>query len=272
MSKKRIAECNSHKLDILNYVKEKYNFNFKTKLICSNQVTEISEFGFFEQIIYLDERNYTNNELQYIFLHELTHFKYGTNWLKALLYIASILFCWIPQNDYYAEYFNDCIEAFVDKKAVSKLSEREKIEYCQCLLNVYSNTKPSRYKENALITSFISRDEKMIECRIKTILSNPKKSSKYKVNIPMCLSVILLTFIYVFVSYNYIVQPGWQPKEEEIMVWETSSFSSKDSYIIFEDGKYILYHNDMPLLAIDNPSNYPNLPIINQRGEKNEGK
>ena len=260
LSRKRINDPSPHIEEILDFVKNKYGFRFKTKLICNEQVTEISEFGLFFQVIYLDNRDYTDKELQYIFLHELTHFKYGTNWLKMFLNIALVLFCWIPESAYYAEYFNDCIETFVDKKAVSLLSEHEKVEYCRCLLKASENISPSKYKGNSLTTSFVSRNEKMIDCRIKSIITNTDESKKYKVNIPMCLSITLLTVVYVFVSYNYIVQPGWQPVGSDTSDL-SGIFTPDNSYITMENGKFMLYYNGELFLGDIDPDAYPDLPI-----------
>ena len=87
--------------------------------------------------------------------------------------------------------------------------------------------------------------------------------SKIKINIPICISIFLLLFTYIFISSRYVVQPAYEPDAGDLTHPE---FTSENSYIVKEGDWYILYYNDEPFFSNYNIDNFPDVPIIDKWG------
>lgn len=242
--------------EILGDLKRKNKFKFKTKLIQSSSVEFPAECGYFNQTIFINDYNYTEDELRYILLHELVHFEYGTNWLNLFINILNIVFWWNPIIYLYKKHINNIVEIYVDSKVTKEMNDSDKCNYIKCIFKVseiITNNDTSNLKH---ITPLIKNDsDKLLLKRFNNI------KYKNKINIPMCISIILLMFTYIFTSCKYVVQPGWEPPAEDLQNMEISEFTAENSYITIEDGQWVLYYNGELFLSGIDINNFKNVPI-----------
>ena len=66
---------------------------------------------------------------------------------------------------------------------------------------------------------------------------------------------------YVFCSGRYVVQNSGDPPEED-MNWTYSDFTPENSYLIKENGTYILYYKGERFLKDPVLEKIPDVPII----------
>lgn len=249
-------QLDNNYLEILNRVKNENRFKFKTKLIYSGAVEFPAECGYFSQTIFINAYNYTEDELRYILLHELVHFKYGTNWINLFVNILNIIFWWNPIIYIYKKYINNLVEIYVDSKVTKDMDDSQKCNYVKCIFKVseiIANNDTSNLKH---VTPLIKNDsDKLLLKRFNII------KYKNKINIPMCISIILLMFTYIFTSCKYVVQPGWEPPAGDLQNMEISEFTAENSYITIEDGQGVLYYNGELFLSGIDINNFKNIPI-----------
>ncbi|MDO5387661.1 MAG: M56 family metallopeptidase, partial [Clostridia bacterium] len=205
---------------------------------------------------FLNEYEYTEDELRYILLHELANFKYGTNWLGLLVNILEMVFWWNPVVHLYKRYINNIIEVYVDSKVTKGMNNFKKCEYIKCVFKVFEIILENNGPRIDYITPFMGkRSDKLLLERFKII------GYVNKVNIPMCISIILLVLTYVFVSCRFVVQPGWEPSSNETFNGDFN-FNAENSYIMEDNGVYYLYYNDKVLLYEIDINSFPNVPVI----------
>lgn len=250
-------QLDNNYIEILNRLKNENNFNFKTKLIYSSAVEFPAECGYFSQTIFINAYNYTEDELSYILLHELAHFKYGTNWINLFINVLNIIFWWNPIIYIYKKYINNIVEIYVDSKVTKDMNDLQKCNYIKCIFKVSEIVSNSDTSNLKYVTPLIkSNSDKLLLNRFNII------KYKKKVSIPICISIFLLIFAYMFVSSKYVLQPGWKPPANEVRNMDISEFTPENSYIVWEDGKYILYYNNESFLIVEDLNEFKNVPYI----------
>ena len=86
-------------------------------------------------------------------------------------------------------------------------------------------------------------------------------TTKRAINIPMCISMFVILIIYIFVSTRYVIQPGYEPPEEEL-VPISGTLTPENAYIVKEGDSYFLYYNDQPYIKAQDIEDLPDVPII----------
>lgn len=246
-------------LNILNKVKDEYNFNFNVKIIVSSAVESPSEFGFFRQVVFLNDYNYTDEQLFYILSHELTHFYNKSNWIKLFLDIVSSVLWWNPVIHLLCEHINNVLEIYVDAHVIKDTDKKFKENYLLCLLDVYKMSfTGSNHTMEYVHPMAKSLDKNLLLKRFNLV------TTKRAINIPMCISMFVILIIYIFVSTRYVIQPGYEPPAEDLIpvVTEFSEFTAENSYIIKEGDWYYLYYNDQRYIKTQDIKDLPNVPII----------
>lgn len=229
--------CDERYLRILEEIKEMNHYQFDTTLIVDRNIETVMEYGYFKQIIFMPEGSYSDNELRYIFLHELEHFANKTNWIKLGVVILESILWW---NPFVYPLRNSCsrlMEIHCDTQVSKKLTKKEKVAYLDCLLQ--------EMKRESLITgnrqkfSFSSQFLWQSDLAQRfSVLLNYKRNRKIEIGI---YGMILTLF---FLSYGIVLQPAYRPPEEN-----PSCIYDKDYYIEYENGEYLLYIEDEPFMS-----------------------
>lgn len=233
---------------ILSDIKNKYSFNFKTKVVICPAFDAPSEFGLLKQTIFLNSNKYNDRELYYILLHELEHFHNKSNWISMLLSVVSCVYWWNPIVRLFKSHMNELIETYVDDFVTKELSYEGKIDYLRCIFNI---CKADKVNTNALTESILGKGKKNILLnRCKIVLD------KKMVNIPICILLLFIMSFYVIFSGKYVVQNAEEPPEENMI--NIIDTNAENSYIIKENGYYILYYNGEGLIRSSNLEDLPN--------------
>jgi beta-lactamase regulating signal transducer with metallopeptidase domain len=261
---KFIPQVGGKHLEILNDLKNENNFKFSTKIIQSPAVEFPAECGYFGQTIFINDYNYTDDELKCILLHELAHFRYGTNWINLFVCVIRMIFWWNPVVYLYQKQISNLIEMYVDSKVTKNMNTHQRCDYVKCIFKVYETISYSGKATPKYVTPLIYTDSDKNLLKRFELIKNVKK-----VNIPMCTLTFLLFTAYFYVSCKYVVQPCWEctiPEHSE----EEIDFNASNSYIVEEDDGYTLYYNGESFLQIDDLNSFSNVPIIKKMSKKRE--
>nr|WP_281054652.1 M56 family metallopeptidase [Thermosediminibacter oceani] len=146
--------------------------------------------------IVLPDIKLSADELQCVFLHELTHWKHRDGWLKFLMFFINAIH-WFNPLAYAARFDIDRFcELSCDESVVKSMSNRERRLYCELMLSVLWNVADQKAK---LFSAFSGR-RKQLERRVDMILKDEgPKSNKWvrMVAIAMTLAIVLLGAISV---------------------------------------------------------------------------
>lgn len=131
-------------------------------------------YGSFKPRIVLPDIKFSSEELEYIFLHELTHWKRRDLWFKGLMVFVNALH-WFNPLSYLARHNIDLFcELSCDESVTKSMIFQEKKKYCKFILGVLWNAADQKNHVSFLYA--FSKKRKHLEKRISTILE--KKSFK----------------------------------------------------------------------------------------------
>ena len=224
-------------LDTLERIKREQNYTFNSKVIMNSGVTFPSEFGCLNQTIFINDQTYSEKELYYVLLHELTHFHIKTNWIKLIMDCIYSLFWWNPVIYLLRCHVENLLEVYVDAYVTKDLDWRLRAEYLQCILDAYKISDSPDAIPEFIHSMTITSTEKVLKKRFNLIIKD------HKTNIPICISFILILVFYLYASGRYVIQPAYEPPIEDIA---TPKFTSENSYIVKDGDFYVLYYNNEP--------------------------
>lgn len=126
-------------LDIFLKCKQKIKVSRKVLLYKSSYNTSPFFYGIFKPRIVIPNTEFTEEELEHIFCHELTHLKQGDALLKSLMLIINAIH-WYNPLAYIARYDIDRLcEMSCDEALTRKMSQEERRQYCELILIVLQN-------------------------------------------------------------------------------------------------------------------------------------
>lgn len=125
-------------------------------------------YGVFKPRIVLPDIEFTEEELRYIFRHELTHWKSRDAWLKCLMILINAIH-WFNPLAYIARYDIDRFcELSCDESVVGEMNYDERKRYCELILGVLWNVTG----HNVKLFSAFSDKRKQLEGRMSMIMKN----------------------------------------------------------------------------------------------------
>lgn len=110
--------------------------------------------GVFRRKILLPEMEYSDEALQYILLHECTHFKHHDIFLKLLVSSFCILFWWNPVVYLLKQDLEQILEIKCDMAVASRLSASEKSSYLKTMI-AFLQRKPQKQRAPQISTALI---------------------------------------------------------------------------------------------------------------------
>lgn len=234
---------------ILTHIKDKHGFNFNTKIVIFQVFNVPSEFGLFKETIFLNDKEYSDRELYYILLHELEHFHNKSNWINMFLSVICCVYWWNPIVKLFKNHINELIETYVDNFVTKELVYNEKVDYLNCIFNIYKTDDKiyNDFMTEAIIGT--GKNNKLLN-RFKVVIDNKK------INIPICILLLFVMSFYVFCSGRYVIQSSGEPPKEDLA--NIMDGNANNSYIVKENGYYVLYYNGEGLMRSSDLKDLPN--------------
>lgn len=227
--------CDESYLKILKEVKRENGYRFETTVIVDKNVQTILEYGYFRQIIFLPKAVYTEDELWYIFLHELEHFANKTNWMKLAVIILECIFWWNPLVYLFGNACTHLLEVYCDSCVTKKLNKQEKVAYLGCLLQEMKRESSVCRRPNYYFGSQFFRQAHLKQ-RFAVMM-------RYERDKKLERKLYFMIFAMFFLSYSIVLQPAYRLPEIEL-----SFIYDADYSIVLEDGGYMYYLDDEPLI------------------------
>lgn len=243
-----LAACENN---ILNKVLERVSNTLGKStdvIIKSNGITKIPlSIGMKQQMIILPDRNYSEDELYYILLHECTHFLNHDLWIKMVTHIFCCILWWNPLVYFLQKDISQTLEMRCDICVTSAMSNKESAEYLQVIVDTLKNVEKNDLGMKLFGAAALATNQKneMIE-RFQVVLNSKHKKQKEK---HMWLLAVFGLFI---LSYIIIPRGAYDPSIAEIESDQNIlEMTSDNGYILHDvDRKYYPVVNGVKLDSI----------------------
>ena len=249
--------CDESYLKILEEVKRENGYAFETTVIVDKNIRTILEFGYFRQIIFMPNAMYSQDELRYIFLHELEHFANKTNWIKLVVIILECVFWWNPLIYPFRNACSHLLEVYCDSCVSKKMDKREKIAYLGCLIQEMK-------RESSVLCSkkkYHFSSQFFWQSNLKqrfSVMMQYERNRKFEIG------TYFVVFALFFLSYGFVLQPAYKSPEVDF-----NYIYDEDYTIVPDNGGYILYIEDEPLMFFSLVDEIE-MVGLSYEGEKNE--
>ena len=201
------------------------------------------------------QNQYTDQELIFIFRHEVGHFYYHHLLYHFGVELFSIVYWWNPLNKYIKKQIDTLLEMSIDHSFSS--SADETIDYLNCLLKVKKQSAQQQLfpKLNSSL-SMNNLQESMLEKRFQLLTHSQKRQHFLSVFV-----VVISVSIYLF-SYYFTLRGVSTPSEAKNN--EIFTLTNENSYGISNgDGTYDLYLYGEYIETVDSLMGYDYVPIYN---------
>lgn len=203
---------------ILDKAREELKVKKDFKLIRQNYIKSPALIGVFNpKILVVDGiQEFSDKNLEYIFRHELSHYKRKDNISNTFLAIIKIVYWFNPAIWFIIKSIRKDMELAADEMAVKTLDTNERKEYCRLLVYL-SSIYNSGFAERAL---GIADDKTNLEKRIGTVKITDK-ISKHPVFSAFLVFIIIGLVCLILYTNNY---------------YERELIKPPKLYIVSEDG------------------------------------
>ena len=197
--------------------------------------------GWIHPQVILPERDYTEEELEVIFFHELSHFKHNDLRYKALIILVVIIHCFNPAVYYLFREINLWSEYMAD---VSALEASDSIHHAKSYFMhiVYLIPDGRKKQVDNIFVSTLSKSKKMIDRRVDFMKKYQKMKSASKI------VTAALAAVFVFASATTAYASGMTVADLHNVVYQkTENFTNAvdetavGRAVVAEDGM-VEYH------------------------------
>lgn len=200
-------------LEVLEIIKQELNIKQNIKLLKVDGISSPAVIKIFKNEIVISNKEYSENQLKWIFRHELVHLKRKDNLLKLLFMIGYSIHWFNPLIKTFKIHFEELCELSCDEKVIDKLELKDRKDYALLLVNTL------RYK-NALKTTmmhsqFNTNQTHLVKRRVENMLNLKKcKDGKFIV-VALCSIATFSVISFNLVNNQNQVYANQTPKKEE---------------------------------------------------------
>lgn len=162
--------------------------NGRVKVRQSYQTSTAVCVGTFRPTVIIPVMDYTTEELQVIFVHELTHYKHKDQWLKHLTFIASCMHCFNPAIYKLKRKVETWAEYACDADSVKVIGSIKR--YFQVILDM---AKADEDEKIPGVYSSLVEDESEIKDRLAHIQRSKDMKIKNKWKAILCVATMFVT-------------------------------------------------------------------------------
>lgn len=233
---KASTNVNDREKNILNEIKLKSKKSLNVTILKNSNLNTPIGLGLLKKIIILPDKEYTDNELNYILLHEYTHFLSNDVFVKIMTSLFCDIFWWNFIVQLLKKDLEQLLEIKCDLKVVQYMNNMEKAEYLSVILRTLKVASVNDNVQNIGTALVKSENDKYIKERFTAVMNYSQNKKNTVTKSVAVVSIFAITIL----SYSFILQPSYQAPEGNNYI------TKENSYIVKTDNeKYILYTNNI---------------------------
>jgi len=217
--------------------------------------------GFFRPHILIPEEmtNLSDNDLHFIFCHEIIHFMNRDLWIKLMTELLVCILWWNPAVYLLRTCISQLLEMRCDSMVCKELNPQQQTSYAQTLLNAFRKPLHSPIYITAEYLGYSNKER--LKQRFKQILQAPSQAKKRW----MSVLIVTLAVVAFLSSYSVIFLPYDYP--EGVGTEYQIDTSLESAFILrFPDGTLEVYIDNQLYGTIDadqlNEEPFVSMPLI----------
>lgn len=219
--------------------------------------------GFFNPTIILpDISHFSEEEIHYICVHEISHYTKHHLWLSLLMEIVCRIHWWNPLVQYMKKEFSLFLELSNDSFLIQTTPKFNTVNYADVIIKTAKLLQNSKTPLPSTLLSFSSNSPSSLTTRIRFILEPQKIKGVYKKAATFTCSCIISVF--VFLSVFIVPEATYEnyvPNNESMGY----TLSPENTYIIDTGNIYQIYLDGEFFGEIDHiPEDLKNIPIYKE--------
>lgn len=245
------------------YPKKKANFN----LVSADTFSSPAIWGTKTPYIILPPVEYTTDELYYVFVHELLHFKRKDFLCKLLMDLLICVHWWNPLvSKFLFPVVNQIQELSVDYQVTKTLDNEQKAQYMEALTKTlrYSSQSTTKYTK-----SFNNRSYTLVDSHTKvSILQRLQYIMKHQIKqlslwgVFLCILLFIGSFTIVFEPSHHISEDEKGEQVYKNIDGQTFYVKNGDAYDLYMNNEYV-YTTPEILESLNNVPIYNSLEEVN---------
>lgn len=244
---------------ILSKITKEHNLKHSIKIIYIPEIESPAIIGLFRPVILLPRLDYRTSDLEYILAHEMQHFFHHDFWMKLLCEIMVCVYWWNPLAYLLRHQLRDSLEFSNDYFITKTMTEPDKLNYLQSLLNMAKQKKKTTVTLPVL--HFFEGNPSCLERRFSLLTSelHPKKSSKW-FNYLLIFSLLIFSLCFCFEPYSV-------PKEDHGAPVFEKPTPKNTFFIITKSKRYDMYVNHQKVGYLDSIDGFESFKIYRNKKE-----
>lgn len=229
--------------------------------------------GVFHKIIVLPDEAYSDEQLQYILLHEYTHFLHHDTLLKTLVEIFCIVFWWNPAVYLLRRDLEQIVELRCDASVSKRLSKQQRAEYLRTILSTLKRAYANEQSPYSVTAFSHNYENHALKERFHLVTCYDSQKPSFAAT--ACL--LLLFFLFFRISYTFQLQPAYNPppstEPNTVDLDPEHTIIQKEfdgTYQLYLDGEWFLTLTEQDILLFqitdtpiaDNTKIFQNIPPI----------
>lgn len=227
------------KLKIRQKIEVKYSYTIATPIICR----------VLKPVILLPARDYSREELDVIFVHELMHCKHKDILWKQLCVFARIVFWWNPLIQRFVYVVDSWNESYCDYAVTQVLKDKKQYFTTVCRLGIQP------FQKGAYLCAALYEDKNQLKTRIYRIkaMQDTNKKAAAQISVVMILllvsfgSVVLITQGYHRIYMSTIMMLG--DIQQEIYLKEGGA-ETRDIIMNLKEYDHIRWNKKLPVVKM----------------------
>ena len=227
------------KLKIRQKIEVKYSYTIATPIICR----------VLKPVILLPARDYSREELDVIFVHELMHCKHKDILWKQLCAFARIVFWWNPLIQRFVYVVDSWNESYCDYAVTQVLKDKKQYFTTVCRLGIQP------FQKGAYLCAALYEDKNQLKTRIYRIkaMQDTNKKAAAQISVVMILllvsfgSVVLITQGYHRIYMSTIMMLG--DIQQEIYLKEGGA-ETRDIIMNLKEYDHIRWNKKLPVVKM----------------------
>lgn len=221
-------------------VVKELNFKHPPLLICNDMSNIPFATGFIKPMIFIPPLlSFSEEDLENIFKHELTHLKNKDICVKLMCSIFCSLMWWNPLVHILKQDISQILEIKCDLTVCDDLSLNQRVSYLRAIIDLIG-TMPRKVKAVYYTSAMTKENERCLIQRFKLVLEEDAYHSSKKVKF-LSFAALILT---VILSYSFVFQPYYQTSPDTVNTSREVYFTNENTRVVFDEGVYKVYLND----------------------------